>query len=96
MYENREAEAGEGHPEITENDDCADLCRATERCLAYDFDLNVAPGTAAACWLHYYDALDLEDSSKYDHYDKVYCSQCEGRYHWMYLLDVYITVWLHS
>lgn len=52
---------------------CADLCRETDGCVAFDWDHKTPPHQNANCWIHTGKNLLVKDEFGTDHYARIPC-----------------------
>ena len=53
---------------------CADLCRETPDCIAFDFDRNNPPYKDARCWIHDDLSIVMKEQPAVDHYVRIPCA----------------------
>ena len=60
-------------------DECADLCRKTPECIAFDFDRNLPPYKNARCWIHDDTSIVMKEQPAVDHYVRKPCTYGPGK-----------------
>ncbi len=62
------AEGGTAYHQINTVDGCAEKCRKTKDCIAFDYDRNIPPYTYSKCWLHTDSSIVMKSEPSVDHY----------------------------
>ncbi len=72
------AEGATPFDKYTTVQECADLCRETLECVAFDYDRNEPPYKNARCWIHDNPGLVVKEQSAVDHYTRIPCDYGPG------------------
>ena len=64
--------------EITTVAGCAELCRQTEGCIAFDYDRNLPPYKNSRCWIHDNPSIVMKEQPAVDHYVRKPCPYGSG------------------